>query len=125
MADNDALHEVHDVFGNVGGVVGDALQVAGGGEQRQAGLYVVRRLAHRVEQLGDDLHVVPVYLVIEATDAAGLAGVEVDEGVQTLADHRRCQVRHALQFFGDRDRGQLGQAQGPFGDVLGQVGHAL
>jgi hypothetical protein len=42
-----------------------------------------------------------------------------------LPDHHAGQVGHALQLLRNGDRRQLRQVQGAFGDVLGQVAHAL
>ncbi len=125
MADDLALDQVDDVLGDVGGVVGDPFQVADGAEQGQARLDVRRRPPHRPDDLGDDVGVEAVDLVVQADDPAGPRHVQVDEGVQALADHGRCQVGHPLEGVGDGDVRRVGQGLGPLGDVHGQVGHAF
>ena len=54
-----------------------------------------------------------------------LARIEVDKGIQGLADHGTGQVGHALKIGRDGNQRATVQGQGPLGDVLRQVAHAL
>ena len=73
----------------------------------------------------DDLAVVAVHLVVQPAHGLGLPGVEVDEGIEALPDHRGRQVGHALKLLRNGHERRPRQVNGPLGDVLGQVAHAL
>src|SRR5260370_18679913 len=104
MANDLAFHQVNDVLGNVGCMVGNALQMARRREERQTRLHHGRRGTHVRDELRNDLVVVTVHLVVEPADRPRLAGIEVYKGVQALPHHRRRQIRHALQPGRHRDR---------------------
>ena len=72
VAHDLALDQVDHVLGDVGGVVGDALQVARRREQRQARLDQVRATpSSRAISSCDDLAVVAVHLVVHAGRPGG------------------------------------------------------
>ena len=76
-----------DVFGDVGGVVADALEIAGD-DQGVEGLggelgFFLDEGGERVE--GSVVHVVD--LIVEFEDGAGEVGIAFDEGLEGFADH--------------------------------------
>ena len=56
MVTNDiAFDQIHNILGNIGGMVGNAFQLAGCGEQMQAGVDIGGGLLHRCTDVVDDL----------------------------------------------------------------------
>lgn len=68
MADDLTLDHIDDVFGNVGGEIGDAFQVPRCGEEQEIGLDESRILADLVLGLCDDLEVVVIDGVVFRAD---------------------------------------------------------
>ena len=120
-----AAHPEDDVFGDVGGVVADALEVAGDDEgveglRGELGFLLDER-AEGVE--GCVVHLID--LVIEQEDRVRELGVGFDEGVEGFANHSGGKRRE----LGDID-GQVDVGKGPHladadGDVDGLIANAL
>ena len=125
MADVGAAHPEDDVFGDVGGVVAYALEVAGDDERverlrSQLGL-VLDEGAERGE--GCVVHLVD--LIVELEDGFGELGVGFDEGLEGFADHgggKRCQLG---DVDGEVDVGVSSHLADADGDVDGLIAYAL
>src|SRR5690606_14782014 len=81
VADISPLDVEDDVFGNVRGVVGDALVVARDQQQVERARGGARILHHVGQQLAEELLVQRVDLVIASADFVGGAGVTAHEAV--------------------------------------------
>src|ERR1039457_3695719 len=96
VTDVDALHEEDHVFGDVGGVVADALQVAGHEDQVDGGWNDGGIPLHDGQELGVNGVAQVVYLVVGEEHAASHFGIAVDEGVQAFQQHGLHQRGHLV-----------------------------
>ncbi len=125
VADVGSANPEDDVFGDVGGVVADALQIARDDERverlrSQLGLFLDER-AERVE--GGVVHLVD--LIVEQEDGLGEFGVGFDEGLQRFAHHRRGERGELGDVDGKIDVGEGAHLADADGDVDGLVADAL
>jgi len=80
MLDNPAFHDEDDVFGDVGGQVGDALQIPDDDEKMVQPRYPARLLDHASQNPLNILIVQQVHFHIPLTHLDGQLGVLVHEG---------------------------------------------
>ena len=88
MAHVDAAHHEDDVLGEVGRVVGHALDVLGGRGDGLARGDAVGVRAHPREHRAKQAPIEGVDLLVAAQHGLGAIGVALDEGVEGLAQHR-------------------------------------
>jgi len=81
VADVLALDEVDDVFGDVGGVVADALEVLGDEDEFEGGKYHAGIAHHVGKQFTENLVAVVVHLIVGGEDALRELDVAADDGV--------------------------------------------
>src|SRR5438445_12984341 len=82
VADVLALDEVDDVFGDVGGVVADALEVFGDENQFERGKNDAGIAHHISKQFAENLVAVVVHLIVGGKDALRELDVAADDGVE-------------------------------------------
>src|SRR3990172_10018222 len=87
VADDFALDHIHDVLGDIGGVVCDPLQVPRHGKQVGGALDGFRIPLHHPPDHIDDLAVVVVHYIVLGADPAGGVSVAGHESSQTFANH--------------------------------------
>src|SRR2546427_11734148 len=81
VADVLALYEVDDVFGDVGGVVADALEILGDEDQFEGGKDHAGIAHHVGKQFTENLVAVMVHLIVGSEDALRELDVAADDGV--------------------------------------------
>jgi len=81
VADVLALDDVDDVFGDIGGVVADALEVFGDEDELESGEDNAGIAHHVGEQLAENLVAVVIDLVIGGEDFLRQFDVAADDGV--------------------------------------------
>src|SRR5436309_10684010 len=87
VADVLALDEVDDVFGDVGGVVADALEVFGDEDQFERGKDDAGIAHHIGKQFTENLIAVAVYLIVGGEDTLREFDVAANDGVEGVANH--------------------------------------
>ena len=71
MADDLTLDQVHHILGDVGRMIGNALQVPGRGKERQSRLHHLGILLHQGDQFLDDIMITLIDFIVESANAAG------------------------------------------------------
>src|SRR5437588_11574604 len=125
MADVLALDEVDDVFGDVGGVVADALEVLGDEDQFERGKDHAGIAHHVGEQFTENLVAVVVHLIVGGQDTLGKVNVAADDGVEGMANHLFGELAHARQIDVRLHARVAEDAQGSLGDVDSLIADAL
>ena len=125
MADVLALDEVDDVFGDVGGVVADALEVFGDEDQFERGEDDAGIAHHVGKQFAENLIAVVVHLIVGGEDFLREFDVAADDGVEGVADHFFGKLAHAREVHVGLHARVAEDAQGALGDVDGLVADAL
>jgi hypothetical protein len=125
VADVLALHDVDDVFGDVGGVVADALEVFGDEDQLKRGEDDAGVAHHVGEQFAEDLVAVVIDLVVHGQDFLREINIAADDGVQRIANHLFGNLAHARQVDVRLYARMAQNADGGLGDVDGLVADAL
>jgi len=125
MPDDVAFHQKHHAFGNVRGVVGNAFEVSNDAEHRDARIDAARVGLHGLGNFVDDAPVVLVDLEIETDDVAGRFGVDLHEGIERLADHRRDLRGHRFEAIAQRKVRRTGEHGGTLGEIDGEIAHPL
>ena len=122
----DAVHQIVDVLGDVGGVIADALDVLGGEQQMRAQPDVARVFHHVGQQLAEQRIVHGVDALIVTPHRVGLVGVALGVGVQHVLELAERQLHHVLETS-HQGLGMVlaGHGQRPLGDVLAQIADAL
>src|ERR1700730_13265040 len=88
MAYVEAAHPENDVLRDVGGMVGDALEVSRGENELHARTDQCCLLGHGGEQILEDAIAVLVHHVVAFEDLRGHFDIAKDERAEALADHR-------------------------------------
>ena len=125
MADVKASDPEDDVFGDVGGVVADALEVAGDDEGVEG---LGGEVGAFLDEVGEGVEggiVHLVDLVVEGEDGAGEVGVGLDEGLEGFADHGGGERGEARDVDGEVDVGEGAHLLDAHGDVDGLVADAF
>ena len=125
VADVLALDEVNDIFGDVGGVVADALEVFGDEDQFERGKDDAGIAHHVGEQFTENLVAVAVHLVVSGEDTLGEINVAADDGVKGVADHFFGKLAHARQIDVGLHARVAQDALGALSDVDGLIADAL
>ena len=92
------LDDEDDVFGDVGGVVADALEVPGDENEIDAGFDGARIAEHVGEQFADDLTLQRIELIVALEHLLGGADIADHEGVERFVEHLLSHLAHARQI---------------------------
>src|SRR6267154_1419113 len=125
VADVLALDEVDDVFGDVGGVVADALEIFGDEDQFERGKDDAGITHHVGEQFTENLIAVAVHLIVGGKDTLRELNVAADDGVEGVANHLLGELAHARQIDVGLHARVAKDALGSLGDVDGLIADAL
>ena len=125
MPDVPRLDDEDDVLGDIGGVVADALEVAGDQNQVDGGLDRPRIAQHVGQQLAKNLILQRVEPVVLPQHRLRQTDVARDEGVERLAQHLERQLTHPRQIDQRLDRRMQEVALRRLADVDGEVADAL
>src|SRR6266478_3906195 len=125
VADVLALDEVDDVFGDVGGVVADALEVLGDEDQFERGKDDAGIAHHVGKQFTENLVAVVVHLIVGGEDALRQLDVAADDGVEGVANHLFGEFAHAREIDVRLDARMAEDAEGTLGDVDRLITDAL
>ena len=87
VTDIETTDPEDDVLGNVGGVVGDAFEVAGGKNELEARAHQRGLFGHVQEELFENAIAVLIDDIIAFEHLRGHLGVAENERTETLADH--------------------------------------
>src|SRR5260370_12272638 len=120
-----ALDEINDVFGDVGGVVADALEVFGDEDQFERGKDDAGIAHHVGKQFTENLIAEAVHLIVGGKDTLSELDVAADDGVESVANHLLDQVTHARQIDVGLHARVAKNALGSLGDVDGLIADAL
>src|SRR5207302_4288111 len=114
-----------DVFGNVGRVVGDALQMTRGQDKLQPRADQLRLAGHALKLAFENAVAVPIHDVIAFQDRGGHIHVAENERAEALADHGANGRNHGDKIFGDLRVGHFPERDDSLGEVYGEVADAL
>src|SRR5258708_37603358 len=98
VADVLALDEVDDVFGDVGGVVADALEIFGDEDQFEGGKDHAGIAHHVGKQFTENLIAVAVHLIVGGEDTLCELDVAAHDGVEGVANHLIGKFAHAMDI---------------------------
>jgi hypothetical protein len=120
-----AFHQEDHVFGDVGGEVGHALEVAAHQDQLHGGPDRMGVLRHVGEQDAEGGPVQRVHLIVPPADVAAERRVAAHEGVDRVGEHAARQAAHLDDLGLGRDRPLAEELLCAPGDVGRVVAHAL
>ncbi len=125
MADIEAAHPEDDVFGDVGSVIGHALEVARDEQGIEGRLDVLGCALHLPDHGEFHLTLHAVHIVVAEQDALGEVGIGVNEGFQRLADHAGGEGPHARDVGRHFADGRFQLVQHSLDDVHRLVANAF
>src|SRR5438445_6502711 len=125
VADGLALDEVDDVFGDVGGVVADALEVFCDEDQFEGGKDDAGIAHHVGKQFTENLIAVVVHLIVGGKDTLRELDVAANDGVEGVADHFLDELAHAGEIDVRLDARVAKDTKSALGDVDGLIADAL
>src|SRR5437762_7214715 len=125
MADVKSADPEDDVFGNVGSVVGDALEVTRGENELHAAAHQLGLLSHVLEQLLENAVAVLTHDIVAFENLRGHLEVPENQGAKTLADHGAYGGGHGSQLFGNLRALQFTERNDAFGEVHRDVADAF
>src|SRR5207249_507448 len=120
-----ALDEVDDVFGDVGGVVADALEVLGDEDELERGKDDAGITHHVGKQFTENLVAVVVHLIVGGQDALRELDVAADDGVESVANHFLDEFAHTREIDVGLDARVAEDAEGALRDVDSLIADAL
>src|ERR1019366_5063668 len=125
MPDVDPLHQKQYVFGDVGGVVGDPLQIADDHHQVESLLDVAGVFLHEAGKFVVAGGAQAVDGVVGGEHAAGQVRVAMDESIERLPHHGLHQAGDVRNIDHGRDDGAFHQRQCALGNADRQVAHSF
>src|ERR1700758_3435583 len=102
-----ALYPEDDVFGNVGGVVGDALQIAGYQQRIERLAHNFWPIVHSLDQLDEGIVAHAIDDVIHFENSLREFDLAFDERFQGTAHHGTDRSAHARDIHGQIGGGQF------------------
>src|SRR5882672_2250513 len=87
VADVEAADPVDDVFGDVGGVVGDAFEMARGQDELKAGTDERGLAGHVLKEMLENTVAVLIDDIVAFKDLGGHFDIAKDESTEAFADH--------------------------------------
>src|SRR5207245_8343086 len=115
----------NDVFGNVGGVVGDAFEVTRGEDELQARADRARFAGHTQKLALKNAIAVLIHDVVALQDCGGHLDIAENEGAEALADHAAHGRNHRGKFFGNLHAGHFAKGDHSLRQVYGEVPNAF
>jgi hypothetical protein len=125
MPDVAPLYKVDHVFGDVCGVVADALNVLGNENQLECSEHDSGILHHVSEQLAEHLVAEAIHLVVAYENTASQLDIALDERVEAISHHAFRNFAHSGQIHVRLDLGMAKNAQGGLGDINGLIADSL
>ena len=125
MPDVHALNKEEDIFGNIGGVIGDSLQIVSDENEIEGRAYRVFSPIRFLQKLPVDGVFKLIDFVIGNEYCPGHLFVALHERIETPAHHGLNQLRHSWYVDGGLRRGTMDQRRGPFRHIDHQIAHAL
>jgi hypothetical protein len=125
VADVLALDDVDDVFGDVGGVIADALEIFGDEDQLEGGKDDAGIAHHVGEEFAEDLIAEVIDLVVAGQNLLSEINVAADDSVEGVANHFLGKLAHARKIDVRFDAGMAKNARGGLRDVNSLVADAL
>ena len=125
MADVAAGDEVNHVFGDIDGVVADALEILGDENELERGEDDGGIFHHIGKELAEELVAQAIHLIVALHDAAGEFLVAADQGVEAIAHHAFGKLAHAREIHVGLHLRMAQHAHGGLGDIDGLVADAL
>src|SRR6266404_2750086 len=125
VPDIGTLHPEDDVLGDVGGVVGNALQIASHQEGIQSLAYDLGALVHGLDQLNEGIVAHAVDHVVHFEDGLSQLDFAFNERLQCSTNHCAYGSTHAGNVDGQIGSGELDHIHHALGDVDRLIAHAL
>src|SRR4030088_1247342 len=125
MADVGALHPEDHIFGDVGGMVGYALQVAGNQQGVQCLSHDFGSLVHGLHELDEGVVAHSVDHAVHLQNCLGEFDLALDKRFQRAPHHGAHRCAHARNVYGEVGGGKLHHIHHAFGDVYGLVADAF
>ena len=125
VADVGALHPEDDVFGNIGGVVGDTLEIARHQQRVERLPHHIRALVHGLHQLDEGIVFHAIDDVIHFEDSLRQFGLAFDEGFESAPHHGAHRRTHARDVHGQIRGGHFDHVHHALGNVHGLIADAL
>ena len=125
MPDILALHNVDDIFGNVGGMIADAFEVFGDENQLEGGKNDAGISHHVGQQFAKDLVAILVNLIVGGHHFLCQFNVATNHSVKRIANLFFDEFGHARQVNIGFDAGMAKNAQGALCDVDGLIADAF
>jgi hypothetical protein len=125
MADDPAGVDVDNILGNVGAVIGDALQILGDHDVAQIRGGFLAIGFHQANHVLHDLVIESIDYVVALEDVAGEGLVAEVESFDCVAKGGEDGVGHEPEITGGLVVGNLGERENALGDVDGAIGDAL
>jgi hypothetical protein len=125
VADVSALHPKDDVLRDVGGVVGDALEIARDQQSVEGLPHYFGALVHRLHQLDECVVFHAIDDVIHFEDRLGQFNLAFDERFKRSPNHGADRSTHASNVNGQVSGGKIYHIHHPFGDVDRLIANAL
>src|SRR5690348_15504782 len=99
MTHIEAADPENDVFGNVGGMIGDALKMSGGQDELHPRTHESGLLGHSFQQLIEDSVSILIHDIVTLKDLPSQFYIAKDKGAKALADHGLNGRCHGAQFL--------------------------
>jgi hypothetical protein len=125
VADVGALHPEDDIFGDVGSVVSDALQIAGDEQGVKRLAHDVWALVHRLDQLYKSIIAHAIDDIVHLEDGLCEFNFSLNEGLQGAPNHRTDRSSHACNVNRQIGRRKIDHIHDALGDVDGLIADAL
>ena len=121
MTDVAAGDKVDDVFGDVRGMVADALEILGDQDQLESGEHDRGIFHHVSKELAKELVAQAIHLIVALEHAAGEIDVSADESIQAVAHHTLSKLAHARKIHIRLYLGVTKNAHGRLRDIHGLI----
>ena len=125
MADVLGFGEEDDLFGDVAGVVGDALDAFRNKHELEGARDVGGVLDHEAAELAVELLVEAIDLGVALDESEGFFGLAAEETIKGVAEHGQRDLGHAGEVDVGFQRGLGGELDGAASDTCGLVADTL
>src|SRR5690349_11606747 len=125
MADIEATDPENNVFGNIGGVVGDAFEMTRSQDELQARANRTGLAGHPQKLTLKDAIAVLIHDVVAFQDRGGHLDIAENERAKALADHAAHGGNHRSKFFGNFDASHFAKGNHSLSEVYREVSDAF
>ena len=125
VADFEAANPEENVFGDIGGVVGDAFEMTGSEYEVEIGSGEAGIFGHSGKQGFEDFVAILVHEVVAFEDLRGELDILIDESPEALGDHGADGGGHRLEIGGNGNIAQGGERNGALAQIDGEIAHAF